>query len=77
MSSETDLKMHGKKIADGFRGENPYYWRTVNGFWLVKDNISGMVTSDVNLNKAIKITETEAKKTDYEFEKLTPYEKKP
>lgn len=77
MSSTTDLKIQGKKISEGFRGENPYYWRTVNGFWLVKDNISGMVTSDVNLSKAIKITETEAKNTDFEFEKLTPYEKKP
>ena len=77
MSSKTDVMMEGKKIANGFRGESPYYWRTVNGFWLVKDNVSGMVTSDVNLSKAIKITETEAKNTDFEFEKLTPYEKKP
>lgn len=77
MSSETDLKIDGKKITDVFKGENPYYWRTVNGFWLSKDNVSGMVTSDVNLSKAIKITETEAKNTDFEFDKLTPYERKP
>ncbi|CAK1247776.1 unnamed protein product [Fructobacillus fructosus] len=77
MSSKTDVMMEGKKISDGFRGESSYYWRTVNGFWLVKDNVSGMVTSDVNLSKAIKITETEVKNTDFEFEKLTPYEKKP
>ncbi|CAK1254659.1 hypothetical protein [Fructobacillus cardui] len=77
----TDLVNHNKKIADAWNNAlNPeikYYWRTMNGLWLVRDGLTGMVTTDASVGKAIKLSEIEAKNTDFDFKKLTFYDNKP
>lgn len=77
----TDLINHNKIVGDSFREafnpENKYYWRTMNGLWLVRDGLTGMVTADASVGKAIKLSETGVKNTDFDFTKLTFYENKP
>lgn len=77
LESKTDYKSQANQLTKSLLNEKSYYWRTINGLWLVREKVSGMVTSDVSIDKAIKMTETEAKNTDFDLSKLTFFEKKP
>ncbi|NLS38265.1 hypothetical protein GHU05_04895 [Fructobacillus tropaeoli] len=77
LESKTDYKSQANQLTKALLNEKSYYWRTMNGLWLVREKVSGMVTSDVSIDKAIKLTETEAKNADFDLSKLTFFEKKP